>query len=98
MTKHYLGDCAWCDEPVTKYQDHRLIPHVGESGAYELPWHEECLVRGMIGGLNHLQGKCICCGGTEPPDPPGMSRREAAIAAVTWFRDNHQTLPGARMQ
>jgi hypothetical protein len=40
----------------------------------------------MIGGLNHLLGRCTCCGGTEPPDPPEMTPRQAALAAVAAWR------------
>lgn len=44
--------------------------------------HYECFFRQTIGGVNHILGKCWCCGGQEDPDPPGMSVREAAKAAV----------------
>lgn len=50
--------------------------------------HYECSMRAIVGGLNHLKGKCICCGGTEPPDPPEMSSREAAKAAVQFWEQN----------
>lgn len=44
--------------------------------------HRECLMRMVIGGVNHVLGFCSCCGGHADPDPPGMTKREAAIAAV----------------
>jgi hypothetical protein len=50
-----------------------------------LPYHYECHFRSIIGGLNHLRGRCTCCGGTEPPDPPELSKREAAAEAVKFW-------------
>jgi hypothetical protein len=49
------------------------------------PWHALCQLRQLVGGLNHLRGTCTCCGGTDDPDPPGLSRRNAAIAASVEF-------------
>lgn len=51
--------------------------------------HRDCFIRGAVGGLNHVLGRCSCCGGTEPPDPPGMTIREAAEAAVAAYRRIH---------
>ncbi len=48
--------------------------------------HYECGMRGVIGSVGHLMGKCSCFGGDEE-DPPGMTVREAAQAACTlWER------------
>lgn len=44
--------------------------------------HTECAVRSVIGGVNHQLGLCLCCGGTMDPDPPGLSVRDAARAAL----------------
>jgi hypothetical protein len=49
-------------------------------------FHIECAARMAIGGMNHLLGRCSCCGGTEPADPPGLSKREAARNALAVFR------------
>ena len=46
--------------------------------------HIECWLRVGLGGINHLAGRCTCHGGTEPPDPPELSRREAALAVKTY--------------
>lgn len=76
--------CAHCDDPIKK--DGVLIPHVVDGGAVEARyWHRECWQRQLTGGLNHLQGRCTCCGGAEPSDPPGMTRRAAALAAVVYW-------------
>lgn len=77
--------CPWCDEPVwIAFQSVVIIPHVDEDREFPRAWHRECAVRQVIGGVNHLRGRCTCCGGTEPPDPPDMTRREAALAACTY--------------
>lgn len=49
--------------------------------------HQECSMRMVIGGLNHLRGVCTCCGGTENPDPPGLSKRDAARFAMGFWLD-----------
>ena len=73
--------CGWCEEPVQPASICEMVTH-WEGGTWRrLPWHRECRVRSVLGGVNHLQGRCTCCGGTEPPDPPELTRRQAAIAA-----------------
>lgn len=68
--------CYWCREPILPHE--RLSPQ-------NLTAHWECGLRAVAGGINHQRGQCICCGGTEPPDPPDLSRREAANAAAEYF-------------
>lgn len=70
----------------------------GDSGVYvegplrwENPAHYECFLRGIVGGLNHQLGRCHCCGGDQPPDPEGMTRRQAAIAAVEAWEKRGRT-------
>ena len=46
------------------------------------PIHYECHMRQVLGGVNHQDGNCYCQGGTMEPDPPGLSAREAARAAL----------------
>jgi hypothetical protein len=67
--------CPYCDEPL---EDGSVIISSLDG---PLRYHCECAIRQIVGGLNHLQGRCTCCGGKEPPDPPEMTRREAARAA-----------------
>jgi hypothetical protein len=73
-----MENCPYCDEPVTlsDCRDPNFVQ----------PTHWECGLRSIIGGLNHLNGQCSCCGGTLPPDPEGMTRREAArMATQAWL-------------
>jgi hypothetical protein len=83
--------CLWCHEPIEE----------GDSGVTQLcflldqppqrrPQHLECHIRSVCGGLNHLLGQCMCCGGDAPPDPPTLSRREAARAAALFVQRRAQ--------
>ncbi|WP_028058301.1 hypothetical protein [Candidatus Solirubrobacter pratensis] len=85
--------CIHCEEDFSAggtdfpvYADSRFGD--GAPGVYYgngAPAHLECFLRAGIGGLNHLKGTCSCCGGDDPPDPPDLSRREAALQAVLYF-------------
>jgi hypothetical protein len=80
--------CGWCEEPVQSGDLVELTTHWDGERPARRPWHRACRIRSVLGGLNHLQGRCTCCGGTEPPDPPELSRRAAALAAVAWMQDH----------
>ncbi len=76
--------CPLCDEPI--------LENDKKSSFMNPLAHWECGMRGVLGGVNHMIGRCTCCGGTEPPDPPGLSRRQAAREAVKqWERMRHET-------
>lgn len=77
--------CAHCDEAISDGDTGLITAYLGTEGWTFKPLHYDCHMRGIVGGLNHQLGKCTCCGGTEPPDPPHMSKRAAAIAAVNCF-------------
>jgi hypothetical protein len=69
--------CSWCGEPV--------LPGEQRDPNRVQPTHWECGIRSALGGVNHQLGKCSCCGGTEPPDQEGLTRRQAAIQAAELF-------------
>jgi hypothetical protein len=79
--------CCWCSEPIDEGDDGMLVPAVLLPGKpSRVAYHYECHLRTIVGGVNHQMGRCTCCpGGTEPPDPPGFSRREAALLSVAYF-------------
>lgn len=78
--------CGYCDELILAEEHVRRIPGIDANGdAFVAEYHAECMARMIIGGLNHLRGCCSCCGGTEPPDPPELSRRDAARAACDFW-------------
>jgi hypothetical protein len=70
--------CLYCAEPIAS--DDFLAPDMTP------PAHFECGLRAIVGGVNHQKGTCSCCGGTDPPDPPDMTPREAARAAALYFK------------
>jgi len=74
--------CFVCEELIA-HGDSGLFTWVVDvqGKASQRPQHRECFLRGILGSVGHQQGRCACFGGTEE-DPPGMSKREAAIAAV----------------
>jgi hypothetical protein len=72
--------CPHCGEPIAPTD--RLAP-----GYLHQRVHWECGLRAAVGGLAHLRGTCSCCGGTDDPDPPGLTRRQAALAAAEeWLK------------
>jgi hypothetical protein len=80
-------DCLHCDEPIEEGDNGITTIYVGADSTTARALHVECYLRQSIGGVNHIEGRCTCQGGSEPPDPPGMTKREAAIAAVqAWHR------------
>ena len=68
--------CIWCEEPILP--EDKRAPDAMHA-------HLECGLRMIVGGVNHLLRQCSCCGGTQPPDPPGMAKRRAALIASTVF-------------
>jgi hypothetical protein len=71
--------CLHCEETFDDGEQPGFIP----SGTY----HLDCMLRMVVGGVNHQRGTCSCCsGGQDPPDPPSLSKREAARVAATYFR------------
>jgi hypothetical protein len=73
--------CLWCGETVEAGDQGVVMPTIREGGASMEPLHLECHMRQVVGGVRHIEGRCLCCGGTEEPDPPGVTRREAARRA-----------------
>lgn len=81
-----LGElCGWCEEPIEADDRGVLRPFVEAERSGLRPLHRECDARSVIGGINHMRGDCTCCGGSEPPDPPELTRRDAAAAAYQYL-------------
>jgi hypothetical protein len=74
--------CPNCAEPVLYTDEAREIGHLGADGSDTARWwHLECALRILYGSVGHQMERCECYGGTEE-DPPDMTAREAAVAAV----------------
>lgn len=90
------AECLWCGEPIEADSSGVIMPYVDAgTNVHRTAMHVECYLRQGLGGLNHIEGRCLCCGGNEDPDPPGLTMREAAVAAVAAFerREGVAVLP-----
>jgi len=70
--------CPYCHEQLIAGEeiDPRFSP----------PVHRECGFRSGVGSLAHLKGRCSCFTiGLNEGDPPGMTEREAARAAMDYW-------------
>ena len=79
--------CGHCQERLLAGEQGVLLPYSNGIAGSRLAYHLDCSLRLVIGGLNHLQCRCACyrCKGTEPPDPPEMTVKEAARQAVLYW-------------
>lgn len=75
-----LRQCLRCREPLCRGQPvYRNF--VGQA------WHQECIMREVIGSVGHQRGECSCHGKVDTSED-GMSLRAAAIAAFNYWMDN----------
>lgn len=73
--------CAHCNEPIL--EDEARMPFNGGT----VLMHRNCGLRGIIGSLAHLQGRCSCyIPGSTAGDPEGLTVRQAAEAAIEEWR------------
>ena len=71
--------CQYCDEEILPGERADVIGS---------DFHRECLFRTGAGSVGHIRKRCSCYGGTEE-DPPGMTKREAAKAALAEWKLRH---------
>jgi len=72
--------CSWCSEIIIEGDQGFLIP----SSDGLRPVHHVCFMREVLGSVGHQTKQCSCYGGTFE-DPPEMTKREAAQAAVDLY-------------
>jgi hypothetical protein len=72
-----MDGCCHCGEPIGP-GDERYDFARGPSA------HLECAIRMLFGSLGHQQRACPCYGGHRE-DPPGLTTRRAAQAALAYF-------------
>ncbi|HEU0180344.1 MAG TPA: hypothetical protein VFV58_39410 [Blastocatellia bacterium] len=66
--------CLWCGEPVAESEQH---------SDFKQPMHGECGFRTIMGSVAHIEHRCMCyVPGAGEHDPPHMTKRQAARAAV----------------
>lgn len=79
--------CLNCEEAFVEGDEGCSTPYYGGGDAPpEVHYHIECFVRSIIGSVGHQTRKCSCYGGTEE-DPPGLTAREAAKAAMAKMKE-----------
>jgi hypothetical protein len=66
--------CGFCEEPI----------EAGERGrGFGTPLHRESQIRLVVGSVAHIERRCGCyLAGSSETDPPHMTLREAARAAL----------------
>ncbi len=80
------SDCGFCqaDCGVIELDQGKLLRY-----ETRYVWHRNCFLRTVTGSVGHQMSLCRCFGG-DFEDPPGMSRREAANAAVEYYETNNR--------
>jgi hypothetical protein len=75
--------CFHCEEVIAEGERGFSSMYMGERGSRRIYFHRDCFLRGISGSVAHIQHKCSCyVPGASEGDPPGMTKREAARAAV----------------
>jgi hypothetical protein len=88
--------CSWCEEVIVAGDQGFVIPcgqvllDEDKDGVFDKlaptfrPIHLDCFLREIYGSVGHQTKQCSCHGGTQE-DPDGMTKREAAAAAVRLY-------------
>jgi len=72
--------CVWCGEPLSPLEPRYTFANGPVA-------HRACALRQVVGSVAHLEGRCGCVvPGSPAGDPPGLTRRQAAEAAVVAWR------------
>jgi hypothetical protein len=94
-----VGDpCLWCEEPIRDGDRGFLQSCVHEINPTKWSWepiHAECSTRMIVGSIGHLDGQCSCFGGKGEGDPPGLTKREAALLVWRRFGLDRRSRPPA---
>jgi len=77
-----MNPCEHCGEEVLASQ---------RSSSFINQWvHHECGFRMIIGSVAHVEGRCSCyMPGSCETDPPGLTPRQAAQAALDAWHKRH---------
>jgi hypothetical protein len=78
--------CDWCGDLVVAGDYGVTMPRIlsEDGGVTTAVFHRECHLRQIFGSVGHQQLQCRCYGGTTE-DPPELTKRQAARAAVDYF-------------
>ena len=76
-----MWPCDWCGERLSP-ASMVAIPLIGGDKP-TVHYHRECHMRQITGSLAHIERRCGCyVPGATDTDPPEMTKRQAAKAAV----------------
>jgi hypothetical protein len=77
--------CLLCAEPVVEGDRGFMRLAFGDGGASLQPVHRECEFRSVVGGLDHVEGRCRYVGHCgELREAAGRSVRQDALAVWEW--------------
>lgn len=80
--------CGYCGENFISGDAGAYVPHLACGVVSDIPYHQECQTRMFVGSVAHIKGECRCAvDGSTDTDPPGMTKREAAKAAIKALQD-----------
>ncbi len=85
------AECGWCEESVADDDSGVSLPYATKP-MQVINYHLNCWLRQIFGSLGHQAGECVChkdVRHSEPGDPPEMTLREAADAAVEAFYERN---------
>lgn len=74
-------ECCYCHEPIAATDSGVRQAALLTTGPAFVFKHRECFLRLVFGSVAHQEHRCKCYGGGDE-DPPGLTRREAATAAM----------------
>jgi hypothetical protein len=83
--------CSYCDEMIEAAESGFSQLLIDERGSRRIYLHRACFLRCIYGSVAHIHKQCSCYvpGATEG-DPPEMTKRQAAVAAVAaWENERH---------
>lgn len=85
--------CLHCEEPIERWASGVVLTCIQQQAGTRRrrPQHLECFLRGILGSVGHLQRRCSCYGGQDE-DPPNLSKRDAARAAVLAFLERAELI------
>jgi len=78
------GKCFWCNEPIAEDEIGFVLDHWGET-LTEAFYHRECLMRSMVGSVEHQKGECSCYQTHQKRVEQPMTKREGAKAAWEYY-------------
>jgi hypothetical protein len=83
-------NCFHCEEPIRQGEPGFSMMHVGNLSASRVYEHRACFLRGIFGSVAHIEHRCSCfVPGSECGDPGGLTRRQAAEAAVRAYERHY---------